>query len=99
MMLSEIYLGMKLSKNYLNLRKTVCKKKNTLYGFLALYEDLTSYTYDAQQLLDDYYCKKLKLQETNPEELTSNINNLTRIFKKTVNACILVFGKNSFKIL
>ncbi len=73
------------------------QKEEYIVRFLALYEDLTSYTYDAQQLLDDYYCKKLKLQETNPEELTSNINNLTRIFMKTVDACIIVFGKNSFK--
>lgn len=73
------------------------QKEEYIVRFLALYEDLTSYTYDAQQLLDDYYCKKLKLQETNPEELTSNINNLTRTFMKTVDACIIVFGKNSFK--
>ena len=73
------------------------QKEEYIVRFLALYEDLTSYTYDAQQLLDNYYCKKLKLQETNPEELTSNINNLTRIFMKTVDACIIVFGKNSFK--
>ena len=73
------------------------QKEEYIVRFLALYEDLTSYTYDAQQLLDDYYCKKLKLQETNPEELTSNINNLTRIFMKTVDACIIVFGKNYFK--
>lgn len=89
--------GYEAFKELFKFEKDRMQKEEYIVRFLALYEDLTSYTYDAQQLLDDYYCKKLKLQETNPEELTSNINNLTRIFKKTVNACILVFGKNSFK--
>lgn len=89
--------GYKAFKELFNFEKDRMQKEEYIVRFLALYEDLTSYTQDAQLLLDNYYCKKLKLEETNLEELTSNINNLTRIFMKTVDACIIVFGKNSFK--
>jgi hypothetical protein len=73
------------------------EKEECAARFLALYEDINSYTQDSQGLLDNYYCKKLKLQETNPDELTQNINKMSRVFKKAVDACALVFGKNAYK--
>lgn len=73
------------------------EKEEFVLRFAALYENYDNYSTNNQDFLNKHYISKAKLHDGVSAEFEEEAKKLKKAFKKSVDDCISVFGKNAFK--